>query len=114
MTGLQCLEELSILRFTFGKPNKVVGQRRRRTSSSRSSNSQWKKKSIFYKLPYRRHLLTRHNLDVMYIEKNICDDVVGTLLDIEKSKDGLAARANIEVLNIRHSQHPRREGNRTF
>ncbi|CAN6551339.1 unnamed protein product [Malus baccata var. baccata] len=33
---------------------------------------------------------------------------------IEKSKDGLAARADLEVLNIRRSQHPRREGNRTF
>ncbi|CAN6712891.1 unnamed protein product [Malus baccata var. baccata] len=60
------------------------------------------------------HLLIRHNLDVMHIEKNICDSVVGTLLDIEKSKDGLAARADLEVLNIRRSQHPRREGNRTF
>ncbi|CAN6581586.1 unnamed protein product [Malus baccata var. baccata] len=73
-TGLQCLEELSTLRFTFGKPNKdaSVGQRRRRTSSSTSSNN------------------------------------------IEKSKDGLAARADLEFLNIRRSQHPRREGNRTF
>ncbi|CAN6574381.1 unnamed protein product [Malus baccata var. baccata] len=40
-------------------------------------------------------------LDVMHIEKNICDSVVGTLLDIEKSKDGLAARADLEILNIR-------------
>ncbi|CAN6556377.1 unnamed protein product [Malus baccata var. baccata] len=47
-------------------------------------------------------------------EKNIHDSVVGTLLGIEKSKDGLAARADLEVLNIRRSQHPRREGNRTF
>nr|XP_028950696.1 uncharacterized protein LOC103420381 [Malus domestica] len=115
-TGLQCLEELCTLRFTFGKPKKnaSVGQRRKRTSSSTSGNSQWKKKSIFYELPYWRHLLIRHNLDVMHIEKNICDSVVGTLLGIEKSKDGLAARADLEVLNIRRSQHPRREGNRTF
>ena len=58
--------------------------------------------------------MIRHNLDVMHIEKNICDSVVGTLLDIEKSKDGLVARADLEVLNIRRSQHPRREGNRTL
>ncbi|CAN6679978.1 unnamed protein product [Malus baccata var. baccata] len=115
-TGLQCLEELCTLRFTFGKPKKnaSVGQRRKRTSSNTSGNSQWKKKSIFYELPYWRHLLIRHNLDVMHIEKNICDSLVGTLLGIEKSKDGLAARADLEVLNIRRSQHPRREGNRTF
>ena len=49
------------------------------------------------------------------LKKNICDNVVGTLLDIDKkSKDGLAARADLEILNIRHGQHPRREGNRTF
>ncbi|XP_050125656.1 uncharacterized protein LOC126602863 [Malus sylvestris] len=116
-TGLQCLEELSTLRFTFGKPKNdaSVGQRRKRTESSTSSKSQWKKKSIFYELPYWRHLLIRHNLDVMHIEKNICDNVVGTLLDIDKkSKDGLAARADLEILNIRPRQHPRREGNRTF
>ncbi|CAN6692867.1 unnamed protein product [Malus baccata var. baccata] len=116
-TGLQCLEELSTLRSTFGKPKKdaSVGQRRKRTESSTSSKSQWKKKSFFYELPYWRHLLIRHNLDVMHIEKNICDNVVGTLLDIDKkSNDGLAARADLEILNIRPRQHPRREGNRTF
>nr|XP_028956335.1 uncharacterized protein LOC114824099 [Malus domestica] len=116
-TGLQCLEELCTLRFTFGKPKKhtSVGQRRKRTESSTSSKSQWKKKSIFYELPYWRHMLIRHNLDVMHIEKNICDNIVGTLLDMDKkSKDGLAARADLEILNIRHGQHPRREGNRTF
>ncbi|KAL8146611.1 hypothetical protein AgCh_004366 [Apium graveolens] len=37
--------------------------------------------------------LTRHNLDVMHIEKNICDSVLGTLLNIGgKMKDHLAAR----------------------
>ncbi|XP_050142219.1 uncharacterized protein LOC126618178 [Malus sylvestris] len=115
-TGLQCLEELCTLRFTFGKPKKnaSVGQCRKRTSSSTNGNSQWKKKSIFYELPYWRHLLIRHNLDVMHIEKNICDSVMGRLLSIKKSKDGLVARADLEVLNIRRSQHPRREGNRTF
>ena len=30
----------------------------------------------------------RHNLDVMHIEKNICDSIIGTLLNIEgKTKD---------------------------
>ncbi|GJY40921.1 ribonuclease H-like domain-containing protein [Tanacetum coccineum] len=40
----------------------------------------WKKKSIFFTLPYRKNLLLRHNLDVMHIEKNVCDNFVGTLL----------------------------------
>ena len=33
-------------------------------------------------------MLVRHNLDVMHIEKNICDNILGTLLGMEgKSKD---------------------------
>ena len=29
----------------------------------------WKKRSIFFELPYWEHNLVRHNLDVMHIEK---------------------------------------------
>jgi len=29
-----------------------------------------------------------HNLDVMHIEKNVYDNIVGTLMDIEKEIDG--------------------------
>ena len=35
--------------------------------SERGDN--WTKKSIFFKLPYFKTLLLRHNLDVMHIEK---------------------------------------------
>ena len=49
----------------------------------------------------------RHNLDVMHIEKNICDSVVGTIMDVkEKTKDGLKARLDLQNMNIRHSLHP--------
>ncbi|GMI71089.1 hypothetical protein HRI_000778200 [Hibiscus trionum] len=48
----------------------------------------WKKKSIFFSLPYWEHQLLRHNLDVMHIEKNICDNILGTLIGQEgKNKD---------------------------
>ena len=54
------------------------------------------KKSIFFELPYWRHLLIRRNLDVMHIEKNICDNILGTLLDIHgKNKDSLNARLDL-------------------
>ncbi|CAH9090446.1 unnamed protein product, partial [Cuscuta europaea] len=44
----------------------------------------------------------RHNLDVMHIEKNVCDNIVGTLLnDPLKSKDTLNARLDLEDHNIR-------------
>src|SRR4051812_25815311 len=40
----------------------------------------WKKKSIFFELPYCKSLYVRHFLDVMHIEKNVFDSVIGTLL----------------------------------
>ena len=38
----------------------------------------------------------------MHIEKNVCDNIIGTLLDIEgKSKDTINARKDLKDLNIR-------------
>ncbi|KAL8155009.1 hypothetical protein AgCh_000397 [Apium graveolens] len=61
----------------------------------------WSKRSVLFDLPYWSTLLLQHNLDVMHIEKNICDNIVGTLLDIEgKTKDNLKARKDLQDLNI--------------
>ena len=47
------------------------------------------KKSIFFDLPYWKDLYVRHNLDVMHIEKNVCEILIGTLLNMPgKTKDG--------------------------
>jgi len=52
-------------------------------------------------------LLVRHNLDVMHIEKNICENIIGTLLGIDgKCKDSDKARLDMQHLGIRHDQHP--------
>ncbi|CAL9012336.1 unnamed protein product [Prunus brigantina] len=37
----------------------------------------WKKKSIFFDLEYWKYLPVRHALDVMHIEKNVCDSIIG-------------------------------------
>ncbi|CAL9024123.1 unnamed protein product, partial [Prunus brigantina] len=59
----------------------------------------WKKKSKFFDLEYWKYLPVRHVLDVMYIEKNVCDSIIGTLLEIPgKNKDEIAAR--LDLLNI--------------
>ncbi|XP_062085975.1 uncharacterized protein LOC133792082 [Humulus lupulus] len=61
----------------------------------------WCNRSVLFDLPYWSKLLLRHNLDVMHIEKNVCDNIIGTLLDIEgKSKDNLKARKDFQNLNI--------------
>ena len=52
-------------------------------------------------------MLLRHNLDVMHIEKNICESLIATLLGLAgKSKDGEKARLDLEELGIRRDQHP--------
>ncbi|XP_012829657.1 PREDICTED: uncharacterized protein LOC105950835 [Erythranthe guttata] len=73
-----------------------------------SQPSCWTKKSILFELPYWSKLKLRHNLDVMHIEKNICDNVMGTILDIDgKTKDTEKARLDLEDMGIRSELHIR-------
>lgn len=77
----------------------------------------WKKKSIFFELPYWKSVELRHNLDVMHIEKNICDNVIGTLMNMEgKTKDNLTSRFDLEFMGIRRELHATEttEGTYTF
>ena len=47
------------------------------------------KKLVFWKLPYREILRVCHCIDVMHIEKNGFESILGTLLKIKgKRKDG--------------------------
>ncbi|OMP05337.1 Transposon, En/Spm-like protein [Corchorus capsularis] len=67
----------------------------------------WKKKSIFFELLYWEHNSLRHNLDVMHIEKNITDNILGTLLDIPgKSKDHAKAMFDLKDMGIRRNLQP--------
>ncbi|TYJ97142.1 CACTA en-spm transposon protein [Cucumis melo var. makuwa] len=59
----------------------------------------WIKRSIFFELPYWSRLLLRHKLDVMHIEKNVCDNLV------EKTKDTINARLDLQDLKIRKDLH---------
>ncbi|GKC63587.1 protein mitoferrinlike 1, chloroplastic [Tanacetum coccineum] len=68
-----------------------------------------KKKSIFFMLPYWKHLLLRHGLDMMHIEKNMCDNISGTLQAQQgKSKDNMKARLDLQEMGIREELHPRK------
>nr|KYP44931.1 hypothetical protein KK1_033565 [Cajanus cajan] len=71
---------------------------------------QWKKKSIFFNLPYWKHNLLRHNLDVMHIENNVCDNVLYTLIKDEKSKDHLEARQDLQDMGIKEDLWPDENG----
>ncbi|XP_071724291.1 uncharacterized protein [Rutidosis leptorrhynchoides] len=66
----------------------------------------WKKRSIFFDLPYWQYNLLRHNLDVMHIEKNVCDNLFGTLLNLDgKTKDNEKARKDLMEMGIRCDLH---------
>ena len=59
------------------------------------------KKSIFFELEYWPKLKLRHNIDVMHVEKNVCDNIMGTLLNIEgKTKDTNKAHLDLADMNI--------------
>ncbi|KAG8363694.1 hypothetical protein BUALT_Bualt19G0049100 [Buddleja alternifolia] len=66
----------------------------------------WKRRSIFFELPYWKFNIIRHNLDVMHIEKNVCDNVIFTLLNVKgKTKDNLNARHELAKLGVRKPLH---------
>ena len=59
-----------------------------------------------FELSYLDKLLLRHNIDVMHVEKNLCDNLLGTVLDITgKTKDTDKARLDLEDMNIRRELH---------
>ena len=64
------------------------------------------KRSIFFDLPYWPSLLIRHKLDVMHIEKDVCDNLVGTLLYFEgKTNDTTNAWLDLQDLKKRRDLH---------
>ncbi|KAL3616094.1 hypothetical protein CASFOL_040388 [Castilleja foliolosa] len=72
----------------------------------------WTKRSILFELPYWSKLKLRHNLDVMHIEKNICESILGTLMNVEgKTKDTAKARLDLEDMKIRKELHLINKGN---
>ncbi|XP_043721065.1 uncharacterized protein LOC122668585 [Telopea speciosissima] len=95
LSGNNILEQLQGVQFPpFEKENDEIennkknGKKRRRRLKQPKLPHNWKKKSILFDLPYWKDNLIRHNLDVMHIEKNVCESILYTLLDLkEKSKD---------------------------
>jgi hypothetical protein len=64
---------------------------------------------------WMQKLLVCHILDVMHIEKNVCESIFGTLLDIKgKSKDGKNSRDDLQQLGIRRSLWPQDQGKIIF
>jgi len=91
--------------------SKAPHKKRKISHDKRGDN--WNKKSIFFQLPYWSTLLLRHNLDVMHIEKNICDNILGTIMNIKgKTKDTIKTRLDLERMGLRSSLHLLRDGDK--
>ncbi|KAG8489399.1 hypothetical protein CXB51_017849 [Gossypium anomalum] len=116
--GSEILFMLKDINFSYGKINQPpITQTRRRSRDESDDESDeeddpneaelWKKRSIFFELPYWEHNILRHNLDVMHIEKNVCENVIGTILNVDgKSKDNLQSRLDLVDMRIRRDLHP--------
>jgi hypothetical protein len=64
------------------------------------------KRSIFWNLPYWKGLMVCHAIDVMHVEKNVCEALVGILLDIhDKIKDTLNAWMDLKEMKLRKDLH---------
>ena len=87
---LQEIEELGLM--------KVIEVEAEEVNSIISKNFGWRKRSIFWDLPYWKTNIIRHNLDVMHIEKNVFDNIFNTILNIEgRSKDNAKSRADLQL-----------------
>ncbi|KAL4591898.1 hypothetical protein LXL04_004873 [Taraxacum kok-saghyz] len=104
MDGNMTFDRVRNLEVVFGK-----------CSKNKQPNN-WKKRSIFWELPYWKTLDVRHCLDVMHIEKNVCESLIRLLLNNPKRpKDELHARDDMVAMGIRPELAPiTEEGRRTY
>ena len=59
----------------------------------------WKKKSIFWELPYWKVLDVRHAIDVMHLTKNLCVNLIAFLGVYGKTKDTVEARQELQCMD---------------
>ncbi|XP_062100451.1 uncharacterized protein LOC133806357 [Humulus lupulus] len=117
LTGDEILDKLKgVWKCRAGKNDKIIkDDKQQMKDACYENNTNLRRKSIFWELEYWPKLKLRHNLDVMHIEKNICDSVVGTIFSIDgKSKDTEKARLDLQDLNIRKQLHMKKKGNKWF
>ncbi|XP_016206702.1 uncharacterized protein LOC107647092 [Arachis ipaensis] len=111
LSGGDIARQLQDVHVHLGKVQSVTGKRIRGQQTAVHDESPWKKRSIFFELPYWENNGLRHNLDVMHIEKNVCDNIVFTIMNEKgKYKDHLKARKDLQLMGIKHDLWPREDG----
>ncbi|WVY89454.1 hypothetical protein V8G54_034968 [Vigna mungo] len=107
LSGSDIFRQVENINVTFGRGIHLDGRGKR----YREEVKQWKKRSIFFELPYWESNLLRHNLDFMHIEKNVFDNIMYILLNEKpKSKDNLNARKDLKEMGIRQDLWPHDNG----
>ncbi|XP_042386465.1 uncharacterized protein LOC121978154 [Zingiber officinale] len=119
LSGIKLFDKLSDIRCEFGKKISVRGKIKKAKANKLEANIEekdlgatnfrkcWKKKSIFFNIPYWKHLHVRHCLDVMHIEKNVFESLINTLMNVKgKTKDNVAARLDMVEMGIRPELTP--------
>ena len=104
LTGAQLFDKVKDLRIDFGKP-----------FAGKLATRGWKKRSIFFELPYWSSLYVRHFIDVMHVEKNVFESVIGTLLNVKgKTKDGVNVRLDLASMGLRPELRPIKKSRGTY
>ena len=73
------------------------------------------KEEVHFFFPYWSDLDVRHCIDVMHVEKNVCDSVIDTLLNIQgNTKGGLNTFQDLAKMGICDQLHPRSDGKKIY
>ncbi|XP_021840141.2 uncharacterized protein [Spinacia oleracea] len=86
-SGTDIVSEQEKVEYVYGKSK--APQKKKQRGDNDNNDVQYEsafgtKRSIFFDLVYWEHNLLRHNLDVMHIEKNVSENILGTLLSMER------------------------------
>ena len=68
-----------------------------------------------FDLPCWFDLDIKHCINVLHMEKNVCDSVIDMLHNIQgKTNDGLNTHQDLVEMGIRDQLHPRFDGNKIY
>jgi hypothetical protein len=99
-SGMQVFDMVNDIEVVFGKrPGSQP------VPSENEMAPMWKKKSIFWELPYWEVLDVRNSIDVMHVTKNLCINLIGFLGVYGKTKDTLEAWVELHHMEERDGPH---------
>ena len=102
-TGDHVLAMVNDLHIIFGKgPGGLAVP-----SDAKGHAPMWKKKSIFWDLPYWKVIEVHSAIDVMHVTKNLCMNLLGILGVYGKAKDTTEEREDQERMHEKDGMYPK-------